>query len=71
MKAASNQSAWEWAMRATAVGTAAAIIGAYVFPMGLTRVIAFASLPPLILLFFYAREKARPNEDFQDTPWGN
>ena len=70
MKEAPSQLAWEWAMRFLAVGTVAAAIGAYVFPNGITRTIAFFSLPLLAVMFFYARKKARPNEDFQDTPWG-
>ena len=61
---------WDWTMKRAAVGTIIAVVCAYSLPSGLTRSIAFAALPFFIFLFLFARAKARPNEDFQDTPWG-
>jgi hypothetical protein len=60
---------WEWSMRITALSTIVAIICAYFLPSGNFRLAAFLALAPLIIFFFYARSKARPNEEFKDTPW--
>lgn len=56
-------------MRFSALALAIAALIAYSSPPGSVRHIAFASLPGLIGLFLYARIKARPKEDFEDTPW--
>lgn len=61
---------WDFAMRGAAVGTIIAVVCAYSLPSGIMRSLAFASLPFFIFFFLFARTRARPNEDFQDTPWG-
>jgi hypothetical protein len=68
MKERSRQG-WEWSMRIAALGAIIALVCAYSLPEGTVRLVAFAALPVLVIFFICARAKARPNEEFQDTPW--
>jgi hypothetical protein len=61
---------WEWIMRGAALLLVVAVVCSYFLPPSTTRYIAFASLPICLILFFVARAKARPDEEFKDTPWG-
>jgi hypothetical protein len=60
---------WEWMMRGAALLLVVAVACGYSLPPGTARYVAFASLPICLVLFFVARAKARPHEEFKDTPW--
>jgi len=59
-------------MRISALGLIIAVACAYLIPAGeAAQVIAFVAHPILIALFLYARSRARPNQEFSETPWDN
>jgi hypothetical protein len=57
-------------MRVSALGLAIALAGTVMAPPGRTRFAAYVAFPCLLVLYLWARGRARPDEDFKDTPWG-
>ena len=64
-----RQSGWDWVMKGAAFALVIALVCAFSLTTGPARSLAFAALPLLIITFLGARSRARPKEDFRDTPW--
>ena len=60
---------WHWAMRASALGLAVAVAGTVLATPGRMRFAAYVAFPCLLVLYLWTRGRARPDEEFKDTPW--
>ena len=61
---------WHWVMRLCALLFALVVLGTFLAPAGSAlRFACYIAFPCLMVAYLWARGKARPNEEFQDTPW--
>ena len=62
---------WHWILRICAFVFVLDVLGIFLAPPGSAlRFACYVAFPCLMVAYLFARGRARPGEDFKDTPWG-